>query len=259
MRWIKNILNAKKWSHILNRSAKLDWWVLSFHLCIYSDEQEEWIITYKPVLQVTLTPGWLSAHLECGDRLGETGLGTICCSENKNFSKIYIPSKSQELCWCHYVLEYLFTFGKNCQTGSWDCWNESTVIMYFLWKRGKKISELNKYSYWYFKKWCNRCSTYQSRGWYVWFLSSPKAQTMLRTPDTLWEMLSRPLITTYQENKTLKPEKNYHSTEMVISPDTDQHGSILCKTQPVIGLKSNLILQYRLSTDLFQVFCDGAW
>lgn len=165
-----------------------------------------------------------------GQTLGETGLGTICCSENKNFSKIYIPSKSQELCWCHYILEYLFTFGKNCQTGSWDCWNESMVIMYFLWKRGKKISELNKYSYWYFKKWCNRCSTYQSRGWYVWFLSSPKAQSMLRTPDTLWEMLSRPLIATYQENKTLKPEKNYHSTEMVISPDTDQHGSILCKT-----------------------------
>lgn len=64
------------------------------------------------------------------------------------------------------------------------------------------------------------------------------------------------LTITCQENKTLKQE-NYHLTEIVISPDIST-GIFYAKPSPTMGLKSNLILQYRLSIDLFQVFSDEA-
>lgn len=73
---------------ILNRFAKVDRWGLSLYLLIYFSEQEEWKIKYKPILHVTVTPGWLpsvrlSVHPETGDRLrGKAGLWVMVCLEN---------------------------------------------------------------------------------------------------------------------------------------------------------------------------------
>lgn len=141
--------------------------------------------------------------------------------------------------------------------GFWNSWNESMVNHVFsLDERKEEVSELDKYSYWCSKKWFHRRSTDQSRGWCVWLPSSPKAQSTLNTRHGSENCSPDPLIT--NQKTTLKAE-NYHSTEMISSPDMNGHGSILCKTQPVTGLKFNLILQYRLSTGLFQVFHAGAW
>lgn len=39
-------------------------------------------------------------------------------------------------------------FGKNCQTGFWNCWNESMVNHVFsLDERKEEVSELDKNSY----------------------------------------------------------------------------------------------------------------
>lgn len=78
---------------------------------------------------------------------------------------------------------------------------------------------------------------------------------MLRTLNMLWEMFFRPLTIRRQENKTLRPEKNCHLTESVISSNIST-GVLYAKPSPRMGSKSNFIIQLN-SADV-QVFSDEA-
>lgn len=134
------------------------------------------------------------------------------------FLRFIFLQKSQKWYWCHW---HICGWAKLSVPGFWNSWNESMVNHVFsLDERKEEVSELDKQFYCALK-WCHMTAHIKAEGG-VWLPSSPKAQSTLEHEDMLWKLLSRLPITRYQKTLPLKAE-NYHSTEMISSPDMNGH------------------------------------
>lgn len=116
---------------------------------------------------------------------------------------------------------------------SWNSWNISTVIMYFLWKRGKKRLWTNQVYLLILLKITQKMKLVSLISELSWSTS------MWRIPKPF-----RPVTVRHRENKTLKLEMNSPLTRNNHFPQTSAWEYYMQTTAH--GLQSNLILQYRL-------------